>query len=159
MKKTLIFLIAILLGCSTDCFAQGTVSRTTKQKTEQKKTTPKKKTQTQTALTPSQMVDKGLEVEKNEKKIQTQTALTPSQMDDKGLAAEANGNYSEAVRWYRKAAEQGFAPAQESLGFMYYNGYGVPKDDSEAERWWKKAAAQGNQSAIDDLKNCLGIVY
>ena len=35
-------------------------------------------------------------------------------------------NYSEAVKWYRKAAEQGLPEAQRSLGFMYAKGQGVP---------------------------------
>ena len=32
---------------------------------------------------------------------------------------------SEAVSWYRKAAEQGDESAQTKLGMMYKNGYGV----------------------------------
>jgi len=31
----------------------------------------------------------------------------------------------EAVKWYRKAAEQNYAKAQYDLGFCYYNGEGV----------------------------------
>lgn len=50
----------------------------------------------------------------------------------------------EAVKWYRKAAEQGNAAAQSNLGLMYANGRGVLKDDSEAYRWYLKAASQGN---------------
>ena len=34
---------------------------------------------------------------------------------------------AEAVRWYRLAAEQGFAAAQSNLGVMYDNGNGVPR--------------------------------
>jgi TPR repeat protein len=37
---------------------------------------------------------------------------------------------AEAVRWYRKAAEQGDAEAQGKLGVMYANGRGVPNDDA-----------------------------
>ena len=37
--------------------------------------------------------------------------------------AEANADkaYKEAVKWYAKAAEQGYANAQYNLGIMYYN--------------------------------------
>lgn len=49
----------------------------------------------------------------------------------------------EAVRWWRKAAEQGFAGAQHNLGNMYYNGTGVSKDEYEALKWYRKAAEQG----------------
>ena len=34
---------------------------------------------------------------------------------------------TEAVKWYRKAAEQGHAEAQNNLGVMYLNGRGVPQ--------------------------------
>ena len=37
-------------------------------------------------------------------------------------------DYSEAEKWYRKAAEQGFARAQDNLGWMYYKGYGVQQN-------------------------------
>ena len=37
-------------------------------------------------------------------------------------------NDTEAVKWYRMAAEQGIASAQYNLGVMYANGQGVPQD-------------------------------
>jgi TPR repeat protein len=40
-------------------------------------------------------------------------------------------DYEEAVKWYRRAAEQGDADAQSNLEYMYNNGYGVPQDDEE----------------------------
>ena len=40
----------------------------------------------------------------------------------------------EAVLWWRKAAEQGFADAQFKLGLMYGVGEGVPKDEVQAGR-------------------------
>jgi TPR repeat protein len=52
-------------------------------------------------------------------------------------------DYAEAVRWYRKAAEQGHAQSQYGLGLMYTFHWGVPKDDAEAVRWYRKAAEQG----------------
>ena len=41
-------------------------------------------------------------------------------------------NQYEAVKWYRKAAEQGLAEAQSALGSCYANGRGVDKDYLEA---------------------------
>ena len=35
-------------------------------------------------------------------------------------------NHTEAVNWYRKAAEQGHVSAQFALGLMYVNGEGCP---------------------------------
>ena len=49
-------------------------------------------------------------------------------------------DYTEAMRWYRKAAEQGYANAQYNLGTMYDNGQGVPQSYAEAMRWYRKAA-------------------
>ena len=50
---------------------------------------------------------------------------------------------AEAVKWYRLAAEQGYAEAQSNLGVMYNNGRGVPQDDAEAVKWYRLAAEQG----------------
>jgi TPR repeat protein len=55
----------------------------------------------------------------------------------------AKGN-AEAVMWFRKAAEQGHALAQNKLGCCYEEGYGVAKDLGEAVKWYRKAAEQGN---------------
>ncbi|MBI2947190.1 MAG: sel1 repeat family protein [Verrucomicrobia bacterium] len=49
----------------------------------------------------------------------------------------------EAFKWFRKSAEQGYAPAQYNLGSLYYHGTGVPKDYQEALKWYRKAADQG----------------
>jgi TPR repeat protein len=49
-------------------------------------------------------------------------------------------NYTEAAKWYRKAAEQGHAKAQSQLGLMYSIGKGVPQDFAEAARWCRAAA-------------------
>jgi TPR repeat protein len=60
----------------------------------------------------------------------------------------------EAVRWYRKAADQGDAGAQSNLGFCYANGTGVAKDEVEAVRWYRKAADQGDAGAQSNLASC-----
>ena len=74
------------------------------------------------------------------------------------MDASRKGNYADAVQWYQKAAEQGSSIAQERLGFMYYNGYGVTKDITQAIYWYKKAAAQDDAIAINALKG-LGVSY
>ena len=62
-------------------------------------------------------------------------------------------DYAEALRWYRKSAEQGDATAQNNLGNMYYWGYGVEKDYAEAVRWYRKSAEQGYATAQNSLGN------
>ena len=49
-------------------------------------------------------------------------------------------NYAEAMKWFRKAADQGNARAQHGIGVMYANGQGVPQNDAEAMRWYRMAA-------------------
>ena len=51
------------------------------------------------------------------------------------------------MKWYRKAAEQGDADAQDSLGIMYQSGRGVKQDDVEAVNWFRRAAEQGEANA------------
>lgn len=61
-------------------------------------------------------------------------------------------DYTEAARWYRKAAEMGgHEKAQWRLGMMYDLGVGVPQDYAEAVKWSRKAAEQGNAWAQTNL--------
>ncbi len=64
-------------------------------------------------------------------------------------------DYTEAVKWYRKAADQGRAEAQYNLGVMYDNGEGVEQDYREAVKWYRLSAAQGDAAA----QNNLGLVF
>ena len=54
---------------------------------------------------------------------------------------------AQAFIWFRRAAEQGFAPAQYEIGTMYAAGQGVQQDNTQAVAWYQKAAAQGNTDA------------
>jgi uncharacterized RDD family membrane protein YckC len=58
----------------------------------------------------------------------------------------------EAVRWWRKAANHGYAPSQYSLGTCFYKGHGVPQDHEEGLRWIRKAAEQGAPNAASFLQ-------
>ena len=72
----------------------------------------------------------------------------------KGTIEFKNKNYSEAVKYFRKAAEQGHALSQSYLGVCYYEGNGVSKNESEAVKWYRKAAEQGERTAQFNLGNC-----
>ena len=52
------------------------------------------------------------------------------------------------MKWYRRAAEQGNALAQNNLGLAYAKGNGVPQDYVLAHMWWNLAAAQGSATGI-----------
>ena len=60
-------------------------------------------------------------------------------------------NYSQAAKWFRVAAERGYAPAQENFAWMSYSGSGLPLDYAEAAKWTLAAAEQGFTRAQLDL--------
>ena len=72
-----------------------------------------------------------------------------------GAVYAASGNNEEAVKWYRKAAEQGYARAQNNLGSMYEDGRGVPPNDEEAAKWYFEAASRG----LAEAQTNLGTMY
>ena len=67
-------------------------------------------------------------------------------------------NDKEAVRWYQIAADQGYAPAQHSLGIMYVEGRGVSQNDVQAHMWFDLSASQSagkTREKIIENKNIL----
>lgn len=64
-----------------------------------------------------------------------------------GPDALPQGNFYRAADWYRKAAEQGFAPAMNNLGELYLAGMGVPRDAAAAFQWHLAGARAGNPVA------------
>jgi TPR repeat protein len=65
----------------------------------------------------------------------------------KGVAKDND----EALKYYTKAADKGYAQAQNALGGMFHDGYGVNRDYKMAVLWYKKAAEQGYASAQNNL--------
>ena len=56
-------------------------------------------------------------------------------------------DYTLALRWYLKAAEQGHVGAQDTLGAYYWLGHGAPKDVSRAYFWSVLARAEGKEAS------------
>ena len=56
-------------------------------------------------------------------------------------------DYSKAVEWHRRAADQGHVGAQAALGELYGQGKGVVQDYSKAAVWLRRAADQGHKYA------------
>jgi len=56
-------------------------------------------------------------------------------------------NLKQAARWYRLAAGQGDADAQNELGICYEKGLGVIKDIQKAITWYQLAVGQGHVAA------------
>ena len=81
-----------------------------------------------------------------------QYALAGHFMNGDGVAK----NEKEAYKWYRKAAEQGYAEAQNMVGRYLEEGWGnVAKNEKEAVKWFKKAAEQGCDVGQYNLGICL----
>jgi len=97
------------------------------------------------------------------KKIKTRLRLLPRRWFTYYHGEGLPKNDRQAVNWFRKAAENGHAKAQYTLGWMYAsgrgvrsvlcswfnklkliyaNGEGVPKDSHQALDWFRKAAAR-----------------
>jgi TPR repeat protein len=96
------------------------------------------------------------EVTIEEQVSESEPTLSPSDMFELGEKYYFDDkNYTEAAKWYRKSAEEGYAKAQYELGYMYYDGEGIEKDYSEALKWLRKSADQGNS----DAQNALGHMY
>ena len=72
---------------------------------------------------------------------------------DLAVDYDLDGDYKQAVVWYRKAAEQGHAIAQFNLGVHLYYGEGLVQDYDQAMRWWRMAAEQGDLDAAEFVRN------
>lgn len=58
---------------------------------------------------------------------------------------------TQAIYWFEKAAEQGYAAAQVNSGMMYKKGLGIAQNYTQAIYWFTKAAEQGLASAQYNL--------
>jgi TPR repeat protein len=73
-----------------------------------------------------------------------------------GQAYEAGGQFTDAVLWYRKAADQRHPGGQNNLGVMHANGRGgLAKNEVEAVRLYRLAADQGGRAGQFNL----GVMY
>ena len=75
----------------------------------------------------------------------------------RGIIADENKEYDEAVKWFAKAAELGYANAQWMLGYYYEMGQGVTKNNVIAVKWYREAAAQEHITAQWFLGSCYEI--
>jgi len=64
---------------------------------------------------------------------------------------------AEVTTWYRKSAEQGFAPAQDSLGQVLGFFPQYAREPFEAEKWLFQAARQGEGAAGERLLEAIAI--
>jgi len=57
-------------------------------------------------------------------------------------------NYSEAMKWFKMAADNGDADAMIKIGAMYALGNGVSQDNIAAEEWFNKAMANNTDAVL-----------
>ena len=72
-----------------------------------------------------------------------------------GLAYESGDGVAaddaQAVKWFRKAADQDDAEGERYLAEMYVQGRGVRADNAEAAKWLRLAAVQGDARSEHNL--------
>jgi hypothetical protein len=68
-----------------------------------------------------------------------------------GVSAYERGDYPAALVEFRPLADQGYRLAQYTLGVMYVQGQGVPRDYHAAVKWFGRAAGQGVPQAQFEL--------
>ncbi|MGH8490685.1 MAG: tetratricopeptide repeat protein [Gammaproteobacteria bacterium] len=73
-----------------------------------------------------------------------------------GRGSDKAEKYTEALDWYRKAADQGYAYAENALAGMYERGRGfLQQDYAEAMKWYRMAADQGDARG----RHSVGLMY
>jgi len=96
--------------------------------------------------------------------VRDSNSTKPLTMKEKAKAGDPQAQYNlgleveddkEAVKWFRKAADQGNAAAQYNLGLRYAKGQGVVQNFNEAFKLWKKISDQG----YADAQASLGWMY
>src|SRR5262249_21488500 len=60
-------------------------------------------------------------------------------------------NYTQALYWYRQAAQHRLAAGENSVGVMYLDGLGVEVDYRAAASWFEAAAEHGDRAGQFDL--------
>ena len=80
--------------------------------------------------------------------VEAQYELGRLYLYGEGVSQDTN----EGLKWYRKAAEQGYSIASRTLGHMYFRGAWVEKDIAEAAKWYFLALDQGDSTVEEQLE-------
>ena len=76
------------------------------------------------------------------------SGIEPVQLYAQGQGFIKSGNKEKGARLILRAAEQGYAPAQNHVGNFFNKGEIFDENKAEAFRWYKKAAEQGYAYSI-----------
>ena len=73
---------------------------------------------------------------------------SPEALYERGMDAISGANTSrndhDAIGYFRRSAEAGYAPAQVALGYLLDTGTLMAGSQTQAIDWYKKAASQGD---------------
>lgn len=72
-----------------------------------------------------------------------------------GRSYDIAEQYDKAFIYLKAAAERGYRIAQNNLGVLYFEGFGIPQDLEKAAYWYRQSASQGDQVAQSNL----GVLY
>ena len=67
-------------------------------------------------------------------------------------------DYATAAAWWSRAAEQGFAKAQNNLGIAFAFGEGVPRDLVEAHKWLNLAVSRAANADVGPFTNTRNLI-
>ena len=68
-----------------------------------------------------------------------------------GLNAIDRSHYASAYRSFKPLADEGISEAQNNMGFLYENGFGVKRNYTLAIKWYELAAKQGLPEAQHNM--------
>ena len=72
-----------------------------------------------------------------------------------GLSALDRAHYATAMRAWIELAREGAAEAQNNVGHLYEQGFGVSQNYAEAMDWYRQAADQG----LAEAQHNMGMLY
>ena len=78
---------------------------------------------------------------------QQECELSQGALAQLALKEETEESYRVARYWAEKAAQKGYAPAQVTLGQIFHEGLGVPRDPEHAMWWFLQAVKQNHAGA------------
>ena len=67
-------------------------------------------------------------------------------------AAQGSWKQRSCVSRHAEEAKLGDPSAQNVLGFLYWEGTGIQKNQAEALYWWTLSAKQKNETAVENLR-------
>ena len=152
--KQILLMMAVLVGCGEKDdgnIGEGEPSAIDRIEDPLPFSLPKKSSAGYAPPNPSKFLEIKTKAEAGDAKAQYDLCM----MYGEGLGVPQNDE--ESVKWLRKAADQGNADAQNTIGAFYAFDMmpGFEQDPKEALKWLRKAIAQGHEIAPVHLESLL----